>query len=96
MALSDDDIRHLARLARLDLDAERIASIARELDEIIGYVEQLRAVDTTGVEPVADVAGLVNVTREDQPGAMLDREQVLANAPKANAEAFLVPKAVDR
>lgn len=96
MALSEEDVRHIARLARLDLDPERVTSMTRELAEIVSYIEQLQAVDTTGVEPIANVAGLSNVTRPDVPGAMLDRDRVLANAPKANAEAFLVPKAVER
>ena len=96
MALSEAEVRHVARLARLELDEEEVARMTRELATVVGYVEQLQAVDTTGIEPVAQITGLVNVTRNDEPGPMLSTEAALANAPRANHEAFLVPKAVDR
>lgn len=96
MALTSEEVRHVARLARLALDEAAIARMTAELGQIVGYVEQLAEVDTDGVEPVANVAGLVNVTRADVPGPMLRPEQALANAPQANSSAFLVPKAVER
>ena len=96
MSLSEDQVRHVAHLARLALDDDRVAALTAELATIVDYVEQLQAVDTEGVEPVANVAGLVNVTRADEPGEMLSRERILAGAPKANGEAILVPKAVER
>ncbi|MDA3963808.1 MAG: Asp-tRNA(Asn)/Glu-tRNA(Gln) amidotransferase subunit GatC [Planctomycetota bacterium] len=96
MALNEQTVRHVAHLARLDLSDDEVHAMTRELDAIVGYVEQLQEVDTTGVEAVANVAGLVNITRSDEPIEMLSHEQVLRNAPKANGEAFLVPKAVER
>lgn len=96
MAITTDNVRHLAKLANLALGDAEIETMARELDAIVGYVEQLRAVDTKGVEAIAQVTGLVNVTREDQPGALLPAKAVLANAPLANEVAILVPKAVER
>ncbi|MHC5067843.1 MAG: Asp-tRNA(Asn)/Glu-tRNA(Gln) amidotransferase subunit GatC [Planctomycetota bacterium] len=96
MALSEADVRKIAHLSRLALSDDEIHRATAELDAIVGYVEQLREVNTDGVEPVANVAGLVNVTRVDEPGAMLPPKQVLANAPQANEIAFLVPKAVER
>jgi aspartyl/glutamyl-tRNA(Asn/Gln) amidotransferase C subunit len=59
-------------------------------------VQQLQSVDTTGIEPIANVAGLVNITRPDVAGKMLAQRQVLANAPAKNDVAILVPKAVER
>jgi len=96
MDLDEDKVRHVARLARLALDDEEIARMTGELQSIIAYVEQLREVDTSGVEPIANVAGLENVTRPDEPGPMLPIKEVLGNAPEADEIAFLVPKAVER
>ena len=103
MAITIKDVNHLAKLADLALDQGSAANgqseaeaMARHLDTIVGYVQQLSEVDTTGVEPVANVAGLVNVTRADEPGRILDRSLVLANAARRNDSAILVEKVVDR
>lgn len=96
MAITEKDVRHLAKLASLGLDDAGVARMARELEAIVGYVNQLSEVDTTGVEPVANVSGLVNVTRPDVAGGMLAIDAVLANAPARNQNAILVPKVVER
>lgn len=96
MAISDQDVRHLCKLASLALSDEETTRMAGELQAIVGYVQQLTTVDTTGVEPIANVAGLVNVTRPDVAKDMLDHRQVLGNAPQKNEVAFLVPKVVER
>ncbi len=96
MAITVSDVNHLAKLADLALGDHEAEAMARHLDTIVGYVQQLAEVDTTGVEPVANVAGLVNVTRADEPGRMLDRAQILANAARRSDQAILVEKVVDR
>ena len=96
MAITEVNVRHIAKLANLALADAEVARITGELGVIVGYIEQLQAVDTAGVEPIAQVTGLVNVVRADTPRDMLPRGRVLGNAPKADEVAFLVPKAVDR
>jgi aspartyl-tRNA(Asn)/glutamyl-tRNA(Gln) amidotransferase subunit C len=96
MAISDAEVRHLAKLANLALDDHTVTRMRSQLDAIVGYVEQLSQVDTTGVEPIANVSGLANVTRPDAPGPMLDARRVLGNAPAKNEVAILVPKVVER
>lgn len=64
--LTRDDVLKLAQLARLSLSEEEIERYARELTEILHYVEQLQAVDTTGIKPTNQVTGLTNVMREDK------------------------------
>lgn len=96
MPISEEQVRHLAKLANLDLPAAEVSRYARELEAIVGYVEQLSQVDTRGVEPIANVAGLENVARADEPGGMLDTAKALAIAPQASASAYLVPKVVER
>ena len=64
--LSTDDVLKLARLARLDLSDEEIKRYAKELTAILHYVEQLQAVDVSGLEPTNQVTGLTNVMRKDK------------------------------
>lgn len=64
--LTRDDVLKLARLARLDLSDEEIEQFSKELTAILHYVEQLQAVDVTGLEPTNQVTGLTNVTRKDE------------------------------
>ncbi|PIR49728.1 Asp-tRNA(Asn)/Glu-tRNA(Gln) amidotransferase GatCAB subunit C [Candidatus Peregrinibacteria bacterium CG10_big_fil_rev_8_21_14_0_10_54_7] len=63
--LSHDDVRHIAKLARLHLREEEVEKFSKELTSILQYVEKLQTVDTKGVEPTAQVAGLANVFRKD-------------------------------
>ena len=95
MAITEQDVRHLAKLANLGLSDAEVTRMATELEAIVGYVQQLQAVDTAGVDAIANVAGLANVTRPDQPGAMLAQRAALANAPQKDEVAFLVPKVVE-
>ncbi len=96
MAIGEKDVRHIAKLANLAMSDDEIRRMTRELDAIVGYVEQLQQVDTAGVEPIANVTGLANVTRPDEPRPMFSPAETLGNAPLKNEVAFLVPKAVDR
>jgi aspartyl-tRNA(Asn)/glutamyl-tRNA(Gln) amidotransferase subunit C len=96
VAITAQDVRHLGKLANIALADDEVTRFAAELEAIVGYVQQLQSVDTTGVEPIANVAGLVNVTRPDTPGQMLTQAQVLANAAQKNEVAILVPKVVER
>ncbi|MBA2480298.1 MAG: Asp-tRNA(Asn)/Glu-tRNA(Gln) amidotransferase subunit GatC [Planctomycetes bacterium] len=96
MAITEADVRHLAKLASLGLSDAEMQRMASELEAIVGYVQQLQSVDTTGIEPIANVAGLANVTRPDVSGVMLSQRQVLGNAPQCNEVAILVPKVVER
>lgn len=85
----------VAHLARIRLTDEEVAMFARQLGEILHYVEILEGVDTEGVEPMAHAADLTNVFRDDEPGPSLPREDVMANAPKTDGEYFLVPQIIE-
>ena len=75
------DIAHIAKLARLGLDAQAQAKIAKEFASIVDYVEQLKEVNVDGIEPTAHAAPLVNVLRVDVSKDSFLREAMLANAP---------------
>ena len=94
MSLNRQTTEQVAQLARLQFDDASLDTLTSELSAIVDFVEQLAEVNTDGVEPLANVAGLHSVTRPDVVGDMLSNEQVLANAPQNNDGSFLVPKAV--
>jgi aspartyl-tRNA(Asn)/glutamyl-tRNA(Gln) amidotransferase subunit C len=96
VAITEDEVKHLAKLSQLSLSGDEIARMARELEAIVGYVAQLQAVDTTGVEAMANVAGAGDAARADVPWPMLSSREVLALAPQRNEVAILVPKVVER
>ena len=94
MPLSRAEVEHIARLARLHLSPEEIDTYTRELTVILEYVDQLRAVDTTGVEPREQFITAENVFRDDVVKPSLPREQALANGPDHDGEYFHVPKVI--
>ena len=89
------EVEHVARLARLDIAPDEKERMRRQLDAILGYVEQLRRVDTTGVEPTAHVLPLVNVMRDDEVRPSYPPEAMLANAPEPEDGQFRVPRILD-
>ncbi len=95
MSLSAEEVAKVALLARLRLAPEELATFTGQLNAIVDYVTQLQALDTTGVEPLAHGVEVRNVFREDVRGPALGREEALANAPKRNAEGFLVPAVLE-
>jgi aspartyl-tRNA(Asn)/glutamyl-tRNA(Gln) amidotransferase subunit C len=93
--LSKQDVQRIADLARLELSSEELDLFTRQLGDILTYVEQIRALDTTGVEPTSQVMNRP-VDRDDTPGPTLTRSQLLGNAPDASTEAglFKVPRVI--
>ena len=89
------EVEHVARLARLALDADEKERMRSQLDAILGYVEQLRRVDTEGVEPTAHVLPLVNILREDEVRPSYPVDAMLANAPDAQDGQFRVPRILE-
>ncbi len=85
-------VRHVARLARLQLSDEHLARLATQLESILQYVDQIEQVDVTGTEPMAHALPLHNVFREDVIEPSLPLEKVLQNAPDSDGPYFKVPK----
>jgi aspartyl-tRNA(Asn)/glutamyl-tRNA(Gln) amidotransferase subunit C len=95
MALSADDVRWVAHLARLELSSSELEMMARQLSAILAYVDQLKQVATEGVEPLAHPLPVQNVFREDEPDSSLPVEAALANAPHRRGDFFAVPAVLD-
>ncbi len=95
MAGVDIDVRYVAHLARLSLSPEEEQKIGEQLGNILGYIEKLKEVDVSGVEPTAHAFPLVNVTRPDGVHPSLGNEDALRNAPAQANGLFIVPKIVE-
>ncbi len=91
MALTVDDVRKLALLARLDLTDAEVETVRPQLDSILGFVRKLSELDTEGVEPMTTALDVENRWRDDAPVESLKRDAALANAPSRDDECFLVP-----
>lgn len=91
-AISVDEVRHVARLARLALDDDEVTRLAVELSAILGHVDAIRRLDTADVPPTAHPFEMENVLRADEPVPSLDRETVLSQAPVAEDNRFRVPR----
>jgi aspartyl-tRNA(Asn)/glutamyl-tRNA(Gln) amidotransferase subunit C len=93
--LTPADVRKVARLARLELSEAEVETYARQLGQVLQYIDRLAEVDTDGVEPMAHAIEVANVLRSDVAAPSLPREAALANAPKADGRYFLVPPILD-
>ena len=91
MSLSDEDVRKLALLARLELSDDEVATIGPQLDSILDFVQKLSELDTENVEPMTTALDVDNRWREDQQVPGLSHDQALQNAPARDADSFLVP-----
>ena len=95
MSLSLDQVRKVAKLARLELGEADLARTADQLNAILKYVDQLQQVDTDGVEPLAHPLPVQNVFRDDEPHQSLPPAEALRNAPSRVGDYFGVPAVFD-
>lgn len=95
MSSPDLNVRHVARLARLALSEEEIATFQGQLGRVLEHIEHLKKVDVEGVEPTAYAHPVYNVLREDAPRAGLPREAALGIAPRSANNLVIVPKVIE-
>jgi aspartyl-tRNA(Asn)/glutamyl-tRNA(Gln) amidotransferase subunit C len=91
MAISPDEVRWIAHLARLELTEEEVGVLGRDLSAIVEYVNQLQQVNTDGIEPLAHPIEMSNVFREDEITPSLPVDEALANAPSRKGDYYAVP-----
>ena len=99
MKITEKEVRYVAGLANRTLSDHEIAKLQSDLDGILGHMDSLNEVDTTGVEPMSQVlfeAGETATLRPDEPVTPLDNKAALANAPQPGAGYFKVPKVIER
>lgn len=90
--LTIDDVRHVAKLARLALPEQRLEAMQHELLAILGHITQLQAIQTDGLEPMAHPLALVNRLGEDIPQSSMPIADLLRNAPAIQGDFLAVPK----
>ena len=95
MSLTAEEVRWVAHLARLQLTDAELETMTRQLAAIVAYVDQLKQVDTEGVEPLAHALDVTNVFRDDEPAPSLPADAILANAPKRAGDFYSVPAVLD-
>ncbi len=94
MKITSKEVLHVATLSRLDLDGAAVDKFSEQIGTILSYMESLDRVDTHGVKPTTHAVSLSTAFREDENMESLDRDAVLANAPKREDGCFVVPRIV--
>ena len=95
MTISRQDVLHVAKLAKLELDEGEVESMRQDLEKILDYVAQLSELDTKDVPPTAHVAVAHTPLRDDAAQQVLGTEETLAEAPRRAGDGFAVPAFVD-
>jgi len=94
MSIDKEEVEHIALLARIQLSEDEVNSYTEQLSSMLGWVEKLKQLDVSEVEPAVHVFPIANVFREDKVATSLTVEKALANAPEAKDSFFRVPKIV--
>lgn len=95
MALTGDQVRWVAHLARLELSEEEFQLFTGQLTRIVDFIDQLQQLNTEGVEPLAHALPIHNVFRPDEPAPSLSVDEALANAPARKGDFYSVPAVLD-
>jgi len=95
MRITADTVLYIAKLARLRLSADEVPKMQRDLDAILGYVDSLAKVDTTGVPPTTHVLEIPTPLRRDEIAGVLPVAEVVRNAPEHTDDAMVVPKVLE-
>ena len=95
MAAAEIDVKYVAHLARMALTPDEEKKLGAQLGNILGYIEKLRELDVSNVEPTAHAVPMVNVTRPDEVQPSLPHAEAMRNAPRQANGLFIVPKIVE-
>jgi aspartyl-tRNA(Asn)/glutamyl-tRNA(Gln) amidotransferase subunit C len=87
-------VNHLAHLSRLNVTPEKMDKLVQDMQDLVGFVAQLNALDTTGIKPLMHMGQAYNVLRQDQVKGSITNQEALSNAPEAGAPYFKVPKVI--
>lgn len=93
--ISQEDVAHLANLARISIPVDELGHYAKQLDAILNAVAEVSSLDTENVAAMSHPVPMTNVFREDNPGVSLTAEQALSGAPAVEDDKFRVPRILD-
>ena len=96
MQVDTELVAHLAHLSRLNVAPEKMDKLVTDMQDLVVFVEQLNALDTTGTEPLMYMGDAVNVLRTDKANGSVSREAALLNAPDSDGVFFKVPKVINK
>lgn len=94
MKVNDELIDKIANLAKLEFNSEEKEDIKSDLQQMIGFIDKLNELDTTGVEPLLHMSENINILREDEVKGTISREEAFRNAPLHDEQFFKVPKVI--
>jgi len=95
MKITLEEVKYVAQLARINFTDEQIVMLGKQLSNIVGYIEQLKEIETANIEPTSHIMPLNNVFREDSISSSLPRHEMLSNAPDCNERFYIVPKIIE-
>jgi len=95
MAVTKDDVKHIAALARLKFSDEELDKFTSQFNDILSYMDTLNEVDTENIEPLNHPVDNENVLRKDIPVPGISRDDALKNAPETDGEFFIVPRIIN-
>ena len=95
MSIDNSTVKKVAKLARIEINVEEETTLITELNNILGWVDELQQVNTDSVEPMLSVFNESMQMREDQAESNFDNNQILDNSPESNSGFFVVPKVVE-
>lgn len=95
MSLSPDEVRHVARLARLAVNDDQVPQVTEKLNDVMNLLDQMQSIDTQGVEPLTNPLDRTQVLRADVVTETDARVELMENAPAQQDGLFLVPKVID-
>ncbi len=96
MVVNNELVKNLAELSRLSFNEQEMEVIKKDLQQMIGFIDKLQELDTTGVEPLLHMSNAVNVLREDMVQGSISREEALKNALENDGVFIRVPKVIER
>ena len=96
MAVTIPEVEKIAQLAKLKFSEEEKIKLQKDMNQVLGYIEQLNELDLTGVEPLENINETENIMREDEVKVWLSTEDALKNAPSKTQKFFKVPKVIEK
>jgi aspartyl-tRNA(Asn)/glutamyl-tRNA(Gln) amidotransferase subunit C len=95
VAVSNDEVKYIARLAKLNFREEELEKFTKHFNEILSYMDTLNELDTENIEPLTHPVDSENVFREDIPWKGSSRDDAMKNSPQTDGEYFMVPKIIN-
>ncbi|MDQ3047338.1 MAG: Asp-tRNA(Asn)/Glu-tRNA(Gln) amidotransferase subunit GatC [Bacteroidota bacterium] len=96
MKIDKETVDKIAHLARLEFENEAKDAMIKDMNNMLGFIDKLNELDTSGVEPLIYMSDEVNVMREDEVIQVITQEEALKNAPKKDSDYFKVPKVIGK